>query len=170
MVNGGVTLNVTLPRAVVEGVYQVWVTTPKGDTNKLTLTVSSGTGGGGGGGGTGGAGVHAPPMIYSLNPSEVDRAKCLASGGIRFTINGENFTTTSENLIKSSLGGELHQVSSDGRTLYFKAGSYTDAIPCVKPSLDPTNDLDVYVFIQNAYGTSDMKKFKVKGLPSVPGF
>lgn len=170
-VNGGVMLGVTLPSAVVEGSYQVWVTTAKGDTNKLTLTVSTGAGGGGGGGGgTGGAGVHPPPMIYSLNPSEVDRAKCLASGGIRFTINGENFTTSSDNLIKSSLGGELHQVSGDGRTLYFKAGSYTDAIPCVKPSLDPTNDLDVYVFIQNTYGTSDMKKFKVKGLPSVPGF
>jgi hypothetical protein len=90
--------------------------------------------------------------------------KCLASGGIRFTINGTNFSTSSVNVIKAGLGGEQQMVSPNGSTLYFQAGSFKDAIPCLKPSMKPTDDLDVYVYVQNMYGTSEGKIFTVKGL------
>lgn len=168
-VNGGFGLSITLPPSIVIGSYQVWVTTTGGDTNKLNLTVTAGSPGPGPGPGTG-TGGRRKPIIHSLSPSKVDRVKCITNG-VHFTISGDNFSTTTENVIRSGLGGEQRMVSADGRTLYFDAGGgISMALPCTKPAMNPTNDLDIYVYVQNEFGTSEGKIFTVKGLPSLPGF
>ncbi len=157
-VRSSVSMSVDLPTAVTVGSYQVWVTTKNGDTNKLSLTVRDG-----GGGDTGGTGTLLKPIIYSLSPSEITRDKCLSSGGLQFTIRGENFSTTSVNLVKTGIGGEHREVSSDGRTLHFQAGgSAQDALPCITPTLNPFDSLDIYVYVQNQWGTSEGKIFKLK--------
>lgn len=160
-VSGGTSVNVPLPSSIGVGTYDVWATSPRGDTNKLSLDVRDATGGGGTGGGSGGL---LKPIIYSLSPNKVDRVKCLTNG-VHFTISGANFATSSENVIRSGIGGEQRMVSKDGRTLYFDAGGgLSMALPCTKPAMNPTNDLDIYVYVQNAFGTSEGKIFTVKGI------
>lgn len=170
-VMGASALTLNIPSTVGVGTYDVWVTTPGGDSNKLSLTV---TAGGTGTGGPGGTYDARRPKINSLSATSMTYEQCfLGFGDKNVTIYGENFSTTTENTIQTGLlEGNVKKVSPDGHTLSVRIGLHPsqDTIQCLpsKFILDPSKGFDATFFVQNQWGTSNGVNFTIKPMIKLP--